>query len=234
MSIPIPSKFVEQAVGKYTHEMSKKKEEPDSLPKKIITISRQTGTGGRKIAEILGRRMNCTVWGREILDVLAQQSCLHFQKKMYESLDERKQTWIDTIVEDLFGRIDKYEYQRLLPKAIYVISQNDAVILGRGAGLLIAGSFRVRVKASMDTRIKNMLTFEKMSEKAALDAITTSDKERAAYIKELAHNLGIKDYMHAFDLEINNDTFSVPEASEIIQQAFDIFYEKKCRKMASG
>jgi cytidylate kinase len=224
MTVQIPKKYIEQEVAKYTSQIKSKKPKAREIPKKIITISRQMGTGGRKIAEEVGRRLGCTVWGREILDVLANQSDWDYQARMFEALDEKTQSSIQGLIGNFFGRIDKYSYLYLLPKAVHVISQNDAVILGRGAHMLLPDSFRVRIKGSFENRLKNMMTHENISEKAAKAIIKETDKQRDAFNRDIAHKAGFKDYQDAFDIEVNMDRFDIKEATSIIMHAFALYY----------
>ena len=92
MDITIPSKYIEQALAKYESDVQQLKTKPAlKEPKKLITISRQVGAGGRMIADKIGEKLGCMVWGREILDVLAGQSGGDYQARMFEALDERTQ-----------------------------------------------------------------------------------------------------------------------------------------------
>ncbi len=103
MDIKIPSKYIEQAVAKYESDVHQLKIKPAPKgPKKLITISRQVGAGGRMIADKIGEKLGCMVWGREILDVLAGQSGGDYQARMFEALDERTKGFIETIDRRLF------------------------------------------------------------------------------------------------------------------------------------
>ena len=144
---------------------------------------------------------------------------------MFEELDENSQGVVDALISDLFGQVAKHTYLHLLPKAIFVIAQNDAVIIGRGAHLLLPHSFRVRIKASFETRVKNMMTFEHLDRKAAEQRIKENDRQRDAFMKDLAKKLNIKNYHDEFDLGINTDRFDIAEATEIIVHAFRIFFQ---------
>ena len=229
MDIEIPKRFINKAVAEYEAEVKKKKTFSASGPKKIITISRQLGSGGRKIAEAVGEKLGCRVWGREILDVLASQSGGDYTARMFEALDEKTQNAVDSLVSDFFGQVAKHTYLHLLPKAIFVIAQSDAVIVGRGAQLLLPNSFRVRIKASFEARVNNMMQFENLDRKTAVERIKTSDKQREAFMKELAKKLGIKDYHDEFDLGINGERFSIDDAATVIINAFRIFQKQKTK-----
>jgi len=224
MKVQIPKKHIEDAILKYKCDFKKKTKKDDSEdPKKIIMISRQQGTGGRIMADDLAKKMNITLWGRQILEVIADQSGWDYQAQMFDALDEKAQNIIDAFVSDFLGKAAKDSYFHLLPKAIYVIAQNDAIILGRGAHLLLPDAFTVHIKASFKTRVENMIKYEKMHEKEAISKLTQNDKERDTFIKEFAKKLGIKESPYNFDLVINTDRFSMSDASSIILHGFELY-----------
>ena len=161
-----------------------------------------------------------------LLDVLATQSRLEYQSRMFESLDERSKNVIESLVGDFFGRLDKYTYYYLLPKAIYVIAQNDAIILGRGAHLLLPDAFRVRLRACAETRVKNLMAQQGLSKKEAAAAVKRVDKERSDYIKELSGKLKQKVNELDFDLGINMDRLDIDETVSIILHASEQYFKK--------
>ncbi|MFC1591751.1 AAA family ATPase [Thermodesulfobacteriota bacterium] len=224
MPVKIPKKFIENEITKYRTDVKKLLKHKKEAPKKIITISRDRGTGGRKIAEEIGKKLDCTVWGREILDVLSDRSGVGYQNSMLEALDEKKQGFINTLIADFFGHVDKHTYFYLLPKAVYLIAENNAVIIGRGAHLLLPDAFRVVIRASNETRTKNIMHYDGLDEKAARAYIKQTDKERDAFLKELEKKIGVKHQELDFDLEINADRLDIKDATSIIMHGFAQYY----------
>jgi cytidylate kinase len=196
-------------------------------PLKVITISRQIGSGGRAIAEKLGSGLGCTVWGREILDVLASQSGGDYRARMFESLDEKKQGAIDELVSDFFGQVATHTYYYLLPKAIFTIAQSDAIFLGRGANLILPQAFHVRITASMETRICRIMEREKLSRPAAEERVKESDHQRETFLKEFALSINVKKYRNEFDLLISTDRLATDEATAIILHGFELFHKSR-------
>jgi len=223
MESGISIKHIDQAVGKYELAIKNRPRHAVKASNKLITISRQLGAGGRDIAEILGQKLGCLVWGREILDVLASQSGGNYQARMFKSLDENTQGAIDELVCDFFGQVGRHAYHFLLPKAIFTIAQSDAVFLGRGANLMLPQAFHVRITASMENRIKTLMAREKLSREAARELIRESDHQRDAFIKEFAHTIQAKHYRNEFDLIINTDRIAVEAAASIILRSFELF-----------
>jgi cytidylate kinase len=220
MSIPVPRDLLERAVKRFQSEVQKKQRQAPQQPGAVITISRQFGSGGKDVAEILGKWLGWHVWDREILDVLAHQSHLGYQSRMFETIDEKAQDEIEALTSFIFGQVNKHSYLHLLQKAILIIAQNNAIILGRGAHLFLPGSLKVRMKASLQTRIETISNRENISRKAAQKKIRLVDAEREAFVKGVCHKLGkkygeTKNHLH-YDMEINTDRITTGDAALVI------------------
>ncbi len=220
MHISVPLELVEKAVKNFQREIRRKKDQVPPSPAKVITISRQAGCSDKKIAALLNNWLGWPVWDKEILDVLANQSHLGYQKKMFESMDEKAQDNIESMVAFMFGHKDKNAYLYLLPKAIFLIAQNNAIIVGRGAHLFLPQSLKIRLKASFSTRVENVMHGEGLSQRAAQEHIRALESEREAFIKEVCRRVR-KPYGESknhlpFDLEINTDVFGVAGTALLI------------------
>ena len=220
MHIPVPKDLVEKAVKSFQTVMQHKQKLPALQTKRMITISRQPGSGGERITELLRQWLEWPVWDKEILDVLASQSHLGYQKKMFEAVDEKIQDEIESLVSLTLGHIDKNAYLYLLPKAIFIIAQHDAIIIGRGAHLFLPESLKVRIKASFSVRVENVMRQEDLSRKEAQEKIRDVDQEREDFTKELCRRLKktyseSKNHLH-YDLEISTDTIPAEEAALLI------------------
>ena len=222
MSISIPEKHIAKAIARF--EARTKKQEAstdDGINARIITLSRDYGTGGREIGEKVAKALGFTLWGREILDVLASQSGFELQARMFEALDEKAQGAIDAVVADFFGTLERHNYFHLLPKAICMIAQENAVIVGRGAHLILPHAFRVKIEASLSTRISAVAALEGLDEASARKKVISIDKDRAGFIKQLGKVMIVKPEEVYYDLRINVDNISHENAAQTILDVFD-------------
>ena len=221
MSIQVPIQLVDKSVAAFEREARQRMKAPAPRHPRVITISRQLGSGGRRIAEALRDSLNLTIWDKEILDVIADQSYFHYQARMFELLDERAQSEIDAFADSLMGNVNKHVYLHLLPRAVLIIAQNDAIILGRGAHLLLPKALKVRIVAPLDVRVRNLVKFDGLTEEVARKKISTSDREREAFIKELAGRLGQRgsDREPEYDLVVNTGAFGVQDAASLVLAA---------------
>ncbi len=224
MGVPVPHEFLEKAAQRYAYNVGERRRKTDGARTRprVITISRQFGAGGRQVARLLHQVLGWTVWDKEILNVLATEGEGRYQQRMFESLDERAQGEVEAVLSAAFGQLDKHMYYYLLPKAIYTIAQDDAIVLGRGAHRFLPNALKVRLQASVPTRVRNLVMLYEMSEKDALDTVHTKDRERATFIKELDKSLGQVPKMEAepeFDLEISTDRLDFEGAAGVVLAA---------------
>ncbi len=223
MSISIPSKHIVRAIARFEARNRKPAVRPASAARspRIITISREYGTEGRAIGEMVAKKAGFSLWDREILDVLAGQSGWELQARMFEALDEKSQSAIEAMVADFFGAVEKYSYFHLLPKAICTIAQEDGVIIGRGAHLILPHAFRVRIEASAATRVRAAAALDGITEKSARQKIARIDKDRAGFIRQLSGVIGARSESIEYDLRINTDHISSKNAAQTIIDAFE-------------
>ena len=216
--------LVERAVKRFEFETEARKRHVGvQRPRRIITISRSFGAGGRQVAERLGRVLGCTVWDKEILNVMADHSRGNYQAQMLESLDEKTQYEIESLLYSISGSASSKTYMYLLPRAIHIIAQNDAIIVGRGAHLLIPDAFKVFVNASYETRVKKLVSVDGLTEEVARKQIEVHQKERESFLRALSQIVGKEDSNKhprmEFDLEINMNHFTFQEAAELVMIA---------------
>ncbi|NIM06079.1 MAG: hypothetical protein GTO55_07245 [Armatimonadetes bacterium] len=216
----IKDRLVNDAIRRFQILAEERQEADEPAPARVITISRQLGAGGRRVGEALAEKLGCPMYDKEILEILARRPSASYQGKMFEALDERAQNEIESIMYTFMGRVDKHTYLFLLPKTVLTLAQHDCIILGRGAHLFLPDSLRVRVEASLKTRIANMVHFEGMSEEEARKEITRSDRSRARFVRQVAAILPPKycwdRTCRMYDLTINTDHFSMADAASMI------------------
>ncbi len=184
----------------------------------LITISREKGSGGRIIAQLVVKKLESPwkLYHKEIIEEIAKNS--HLERKLIEEIDEKKLSLIEEMIDDFFGKkyLSLTRYQKLLTQTIAKIVQRGyAVIVGRGAEYLAPYALKVRIICEMEQRIKNLMKYEKLTRDEAINLIEKSDKERADFIRTLYHH-DIKK-AHHYDLVIRTGPdLSIENAAQII------------------
>ncbi len=180
-----------------------RKKEKAKKDKPLITISRETGSGGRPIAELvvkkLGKRWK--LYHKDLIDKIAKESQL--EKKLIEEIDEKKRSTIEEIILDLFGKkyVSLTTYYKSLVRVLTEIGQRGhGVIVGRGANFLFPHALNVRIICKMEQRIKWEMEYEKISKKEAIRRIDLSDQERREFAQTLFYHDQKK--AHHYDMVI--------------------------------
>ncbi len=189
------------------------------VPNPVITISRTMGSGGRIVARKLADDLGFSLWDRDIIDLMAVEAELPPQ--VVEAFDEKTISELELVVQALLGRheLAGFMYPKHLARAIGTIAGiGNAVILGRGANFLLSDALNIRMDASLEHRITNMLTYEDIDRQAAETKLRNSDRERERFIERVFGR--DKARCAHYDLCVWMDKFTADDAAEIIKTAF--------------
>lgn len=217
-------KYIDQIVAEQIarSEMSRKMSErylgvseiPADKPR-IITISRQLGSGGRVIAQMLAEKTSWSLWDRELVDAIAEHAVL--KRRIVEEFDERTISDIEALTRSVLGEpeVGGFMYGRELARAVLSIAKRgNAIIIGRGANFIVPRAMNVRVEATEEIRAKFVMQDESLTHDEATRKIQHVDRER----KDFARRLFGKDVQDPkwYDLIIEMDCFTAAAAAEII------------------
>jgi hypothetical protein len=185
----------------------------------VITLSRDYGSGGREIAQQLGKRLAVPVYDKELLDTVVERSGA--DPHLLAQLDERTRGfWDSWIVSMLSGEgVLEENYRRHLIKVVLGIlyTGNGGVIIGRGAHLILAKQdvFRVRITASPETCAERVAKKRAVSPEEALKLVELVNQNRSKFVWDV-----FKQRLNeptTFDLTINTDRLAkYEEVAEII------------------
>ena len=181
----------------------------------IITVSRQLGAGGTQIASKVANMLDLRLVDRQILDRVAEQAGV--PAGVVEAVDESPAAAKKRPKGTRMEATDQ-TYNQLMQAAIHDYArQGNALIVGRGAHLLLSGRpelLRVKVLAPREVRINSLMQRLNLSRAAAERAVRDSDSNRAAFIKTVYK----ADWMDPslYDLVINTKSLDYDTASEVI------------------
>ncbi len=184
----------------------------------IVAISRGMGSGARIIATKLAQELGWSLWSRELLDAMAIDA--RVSRRVVEAFDERHKSEFELLMHGVLGdhEMAGFMYRKHLANAVTAIANfGNAIILGRGANFLLPNALSVRIDASADLRIRNMITFEDMDKKGAEAKIKGSDKERNQFLCGVFGKERVEHVHH--DIDIWMDKFTNDDAVEIIKTA---------------
>lgn len=206
---------IEQLVDDQVKKWSFDRKEPavESRSIKMITVSRDPGSGGKLVAKGIAECLNFDLFHQEVIHEMAQSAKV--SSRVLESLDEKGLSmlddWISAVVHK--GHLWPDEYLQHLLKVIGTIGKHgNAVLVGRGANFVLPNesTFRLRVIAPQDFRAQKVAEEFDIAIKDAKRRILKTESDRRAFIRKYFH-ADIED-PKLYDLVINTGTLSIKEA----------------------
>jgi cytidylate kinase len=185
----------------------------DVPPGPLITISRQHGAGGREVARRVAERLGLDFFDRQIIGRIAESA--HLSELVVRTLDERARKtltdWLAGFMSE--GHMSPGTYHEHLMRVIGTIAAHgNAVILGRGAHLILGRgrALRVLVVAPLAARLLEVGRRQGLSERDARSLILRVDAERRGFLAQHFHT-DERD-ITAFDLVANTEALGVEGA----------------------
>lgn len=164
------------------------------MEKKIITISRQFGSGGRKIGEKLSRLLDVPYYDNEIISRAAKES--GFAEAAFENAEKKAaNSFLYSIAMGLntFGvqdigftglSIDDRIFLAQSKIIRQVADEGPCVIVGRCSDYVLRDRqdvVNIFICASLDFRIERAIEEYKIPREKAAETILKNDKRRANY-----------------------------------------------------
>jgi cytidylate kinase len=204
----------------------------------VITISREGGSGGSRIADLVARRFDYTLLDRDVIDRICASSGT--RRHIVEALDEHVRSqvanWCEAMVAQHYT--DSSDYVRFLLETICSIAAlGGVVVVGRGSNIIVGPErgLHVRVVAPRDERVQRVVDEARLDRREADREVTARDRDRAEFIRKV---FGRKIADPAgYDLVINTGGLSLDEAVDVIAEAarrkFQRLHEAARRAAAS-
>jgi len=185
--------------------------------KTYLTISREGGAGGGRIAEIVGDRLGWEVLDKNLVGLMAER--FHLSHQMLELVDEAPPSWVHEVVGTFVDRnvvsTEKYVVRlRWIVRA--AARRRHLVVVGRGAQFLLPRDqgLAVRIIASRKYRISQIMAREGLSAADAERHVDALDEGRRRFVLHTFHH-DIDD-PHLYDLVANVERLGVDGTVEEI------------------
>ena len=217
-------KYTEELVNSQLRrsELARRKQAEKGEPCRhpVVTISRRMGSGARVIAAKLAEDLGWSLWDKDLLDAIAEDADV--SRRVVESFDEKTISELELFARGALGDYvsSGFLYPVHLAKAVGAIARHgNAIILGRGANFLLPKALNIRIDASDDVRIHNMMNYENLTRDEATRRLHESDREREQFISRV-FGRGRVEHSH-YDLLIWMDAFTNDDAVDIIKTALN-------------
>lgn len=154
----------------------------------MITVSRQYGTSGHKIAELLAKKLDLPFYDKELISIASKES--RFGERAFEAAEETATTALGYA---LSNRSNRSLYGMPLNDQLFMVQagvirtvadQGPALFVGRCADYVLDGykeTINIFLQGSLSSRIKTVMEREKLSQRDAEARIKRLDKSRATY-----------------------------------------------------
>ena len=214
--------YLNHRLGEQRATVNRKK-----IPGPVITISREVGCNGVKLAEKITDSLNHRnfdfTW-----KVLSKEVFFHSAKELDMDPEEVKRvfkfdSYMFNDILNAFGT-KKFKSEKKVIKTVIEVIHSFAedgfcIIVGRAAHIIaqdIKNSLHLRLVAPLEYRIKTIMTNNYLNREEAIEFINKVEKERAAFRRAIK-----KEALEAdcFDLCLNRASFQDKEAVEMIELA---------------
>ena len=165
------------------------------MDKYIIAISREYGSGGRHIGELIAKELDIPFYDKEIIQMAAEKSgmCAGFIEKSDESIPN---TFLHNLKYSAYSSYDSISYYDtpvtdkvfLAQSAVIkeLAAQGSCVIVGRCAHYILRNEpslVAVFIRAKLEDRVRHAIEHYDLPEQNAVERIKKIDKSRINYYK---------------------------------------------------
>jgi cytidylate kinase len=205
------------------HHYAETQHPVSQVPPLSVAISRQSGSRGSSIAQVVGARLGWPVYDHELLTRIAEEKGL--SARLLEHLDERCHTWMEKILSSFSTEsndLDAVYLKHLVQMLMSLGNVGHCIIVGRGAThvLPIESTLRVRVVAPHAFRVSETVQRKGMTKIEAERWVDKTDADRKCFVrayffKDAADPLN-------YDLVLNSSRFSIDDCAEMIVEAVKV------------
>lgn len=195
----------------------------------VITISREVGCNGTKLADLIAKKLNSKqhlnwkVLSKEVFYESARELNMNPEKVRKTFKKSDRYTFEEIL--NAFGNRN-YKSEQKIVKSVTNIIRSFAldgfcIIVGRAGHIIaqdIENSLHIKLTAPLPYRINTIKNNNGYTDSEAKTFIEKVEKERLAFRKAIKLESSREDI---FDITLNRDSFSDSEIIEVILTAFD-------------
>ncbi len=197
----------------------------------IICISRQFGSGGHLVGELLAKRLGIPYYDKELLSLTADEH--NVSEAVVKAVDEKPVTWSmlgfpHGLRNPYQPKIDDGLYYVLNDSIFYmqaetikrIAAEGSCVIVGRAGEEILKEDpdmVSIFIHGTFDDRVQRTMTVDKIEEQSkAEQRVRKMDKKRASYHNYYSNcKWGEADSYH---LSISTSLFGIEGAAEAIER----------------
>lgn len=188
------------------------------MANRIITISREFGSGGRTIGNKVAERLGIPCYDQDAIEALMSQAEQVFAGKKEKGTDPRK--WLAELTANKkSSRELSWELQCLMIEEL--AAKGDCVIVGRCADYILHDKhdcLRVFIYSSYEDRAKRIVEVYGETDVPTMRRLKDKDRSRAAYYYHYTGNQwGDREH---FDVAMNSGALGIDRCVEALAKLF--------------
>ena len=197
--------------------LSNSEKAKETLKDKItITISREYGSGGRYIGQLVADKLGIKLYDKEFVEKLAVETGL---TEEYIENNEQKRNALDALNSGYYFGMNNSDELFIKESELIkeIANKESCVIIGRCADFILKDNsnvIKVFVYSNMEDEVKRATKFYGLDEKNAKKEIKRINKLRASHYKYYTEKEW-KDNSN-YDICINSDVLGVEKSAELI------------------
>lgn len=177
----------------------------------VITISREYGSGGHYVGELLAKRMGLNFYDKNLINLISKKSGL--SKEYVEANNQKLASfkYIDNNDDRIFIAEEKVIKD--------LAKKESCVIVGRCADYILKDNkdtIKVFLYSSSQDKVKRTVKYYNLEEDKALKEINKINSERAKHYKYYT-NRDWYDFAN-YDIALNVDYLGVEKTTELLEQ----------------
>lgn len=177
----------------------------------VITISREYGSGGHYVGELLAKRMGLNFYDKNLINLISKKSGL--SKEYVEANNQKLASfkYIDNNDDRIFIAEEKVIKD--------LAKKESCVIVGRCADYILKDNkdtIKVFLYSSSQDKVKRAVKYYNLEEDKALKKINKINSERAKHYKYYT-NRDWYDFAN-YDITLNVDYLGVEKTAELLEQ----------------
>jgi cytidylate kinase len=196
----------------------------------VITISRELGSQGDRVVDILCDALGYCRVDKAVLSQIAEEAGIDVKAVLAKEVSvSQRPKLISDQMTSLYGRapsafskkasMDDQTYARVVRETTERFArQGNAVIIGRGGQMILRDwpqALHVHLYAAPEIRTRRVMESLKISELEAKRRISASDEQKRQYIRNMHQNTNWKDLKY-YHLAIDTGSISPEVAAQII------------------
>jgi len=181
----------------------------------VITISREYGSGGRYIGELVAKQLGLKLYDKEIITKLSETTGLSTE---YIEKHEQKTSILDNLNNGYYYNLNNNDELFIKESnLIKELAKEPCVIIGRCADYILKNQkniIKIFIYSNMEDKIKRATKYYKLDKNKAEKEINKINKLRSNHYKHYTNQEW--NNPENYDLCINSDTLGVEETANLI------------------